>query len=84
MLERVAEHDREFEQHDVQLALVGVNAHVLFVIVLDVVEREFRNVLKPPCTRAPRKTDCEKPSLRCLLISERDVVWVLYLAYALA
>ena len=43
-------------------------------------EFEPRNVLKPPCMRAPRKTDCENPSLRCLLISERDVVCVLYLA----
>ena len=39
----VAEHDRKFKQHDVDLSLVRVKiVHVLFVIVLAIVERQFR------------------------------------------
>ena len=46
LLERVTEHDRKLEQHNVETSLVRVNVHVLFVIVLTVVEREFRHEAK--------------------------------------
>ena len=43
LFERVAEHDWKFKQHNVELGLVRINVHVFFVIVLTVVERQFRN-----------------------------------------
>ena len=46
LFERVTEHDWKFKQHNVELSLVRVNVHVFFVIVLAVVEREFRDKAK--------------------------------------
>ena len=50
LVERVAEHDRKFKQHDVDPCLVCVKiVHVFFVIVLAIVEREFRHNAEVLC-----------------------------------